>query len=428
MTLSVRGFLRSVLPAVCLLAAAALCSQTRAQVQMLPALNVDIQQTSVSGLSSGGYMAVQFHVANSAIVKGAGVIAGGPYFCAKDDQSTATGICSCTGFGTCQPGRAAQMVPGLVQTTNQNAQQGAIDATSHLSNSRLWLFAGTLDSVVPPPAMNALETYYRNYVPAANILFKKNIAAEHAMPTDRFGSDCNFKGEPFINNCNFDAAGELLKWIHGNLNPKNSGTLSGQFIEFDQSPFLPAPTSHGMSPNGWAYVPASCRQNTLCRVHVALHGCKQYPASFWLAGPQGKFGDTFVKNAGYNAWADTNTMIVLYPQANAMTTGTRPPRSNPNGCWDWWGYDDSAYAKKSGRQIAAIRGMVDRLAGAPLPVVTGFCGTATNTGHAGAGRAYSWFGWWYFARGSNNFLGLGGAQTTLKEGLEGTFESVASCS
>jgi hypothetical protein len=57
------------------------------------------------------------------------------------------------------------------------------------------------------------------------------------------------------------------------------------------------------------------------------------------------FGTTFVRNAGYNKWADSNGMIVLYPQA----TATLP---NPEGCWDWWGYDDPNYALKSGRQIS----------------------------------------------------------------------------
>ena len=39
---------------------------------------------TVSGLSSGGFMAVQLHVAHSAtLVKGAGIVAGGPYYCAE---------------------------------------------------------------------------------------------------------------------------------------------------------------------------------------------------------------------------------------------------------------------------------------------------------------------------------------------------------
>ena len=43
----------------------------------LPALKIDKTQTTVSGLSSGGFMAAQFAVAYSATVAGAGIIAGG---------------------------------------------------------------------------------------------------------------------------------------------------------------------------------------------------------------------------------------------------------------------------------------------------------------------------------------------------------------
>jgi hypothetical protein len=38
---------------------------------------------------------------------------------------------------------------------------------------------------------------------------------------------------------------------------------------------------------------------------------------------------------------------------------------NPNGCWDWWGYDDSKYAAKSGVQMAAIKAMIDRISKRP---------------------------------------------------------------
>ena len=41
----------------------------------LPALGVDASQTSVSGISSGAYMAGQFHLAFSTTVVGAGVVA-----------------------------------------------------------------------------------------------------------------------------------------------------------------------------------------------------------------------------------------------------------------------------------------------------------------------------------------------------------------
>ena len=243
--------------------------------------------------------------------------------------------------------------------------------------------------------------------------------------------ECSVRADPFINNCQFDAAGELLKWIYGNLNARNAGPASGKFIEFDQSAFLPYPTGHGMSPTGWAYVPVSCQQNAACRLHIVFHGCRQYPNSPYDAGPQGKFGGTFVKNAGYTSWADTNHLVILYPQANAMTRNTRLPRFNPNGCWDWWGYDDGAYATKVGRQMAAVRAMVGRLTGVnpgpPPPSPPGYCGSATNAAHVAAGRATGWFLWWYFARGSNDFLGLVGHHSTLKETSPGSFTLVASC-
>lgn len=43
---------------------------------------------TVSGISSGGFFAVQFHVAFSALVQGAGVIAGGPYFASQGNVQT----------------------------------------------------------------------------------------------------------------------------------------------------------------------------------------------------------------------------------------------------------------------------------------------------------------------------------------------------
>ena len=49
----------------------------------LPALGAKISETSVSGISSGAYMAGQFQMAHAKIVKGAAIIAGGPYGCSE---------------------------------------------------------------------------------------------------------------------------------------------------------------------------------------------------------------------------------------------------------------------------------------------------------------------------------------------------------
>jgi len=335
----------------------------------LPSYNVDASRTSVSGLSSGGFMAAQLHVAYSATFKaGAGIVAGGPYYCAQGSLTTATGPCMAATTWS-KPATST-----LISTTNSWASQGVIDPTSNLTNSRVYLFSGSLDSTVRPLVMDEANTYYRNYVNHANVFYKKDIAAEHAMVTDYFGNSCSTKASPYINNCNFDLAGEILKWIYGSLNAKNNGSLGGSFIEFNQAEFISNPTSRGMANTGWMYVPANCAAGQSCRLHVALHGCQQDPT---------KIQDRYYRNTGYNKWADTNNIIVLYPQTAPSSTG------NPNGCWDWWGYDDPNYAKKSGRQMLAIKGMVDRITtgGAPAP------GAPTNlavTGTTANSVSLSW--------------------------------------
>lgn len=53
----------------------------------LPSYNADPKSVSVSGLSSGGFMAVQLGVAYSGTFQtGFGVFAGGPYDCARNQQ------------------------------------------------------------------------------------------------------------------------------------------------------------------------------------------------------------------------------------------------------------------------------------------------------------------------------------------------------
>jgi poly(3-hydroxybutyrate) depolymerase len=333
---------------------AAASSTAAAQVVSLQSYNVDINQTSVSGLSSGGYIAVQIDVAFSSTLRGAGVIAGGPYYCAQGSLIAATSTCSCVPFGCYGP--SSTNVAQLITITDQNAGRGLIDSTRNLTNHRIWMFSGTSDTAVPQRIMNDLFTYYRHYIDAANIFYQNDIAAEHAMPTDYFGNPCTTRDDPFINNCNYDGAGQLLQWIYGNLNPKNAGQLGGAFINFNQAEFIDRPNDHGMAPDGWMYVPANCGNRQACKLHVVFHGCKQYETYRYSTSGAGlvTFGTTYVRDTGYNKWADTNDIIMLYPQATASG-------QNPNGCWDWWGYDDPNYAVKTGRQMAAVKHMIDRI-------------------------------------------------------------------
>ena len=324
-----------------LAAIAAFCGGAASAAVNLPQLNIDTAQTSVSGLSSGGFMAVQLHVAYSATFKkGAGIVAGGPFYCAEGSIVNATGRCMASPAGI--------PTSSLVSTTNSWASQGSIDPVANLQGAKVYLFSGSLDSTVKTGVMDALKTYYNSFVPAANVVYKKDIAAEHAMVTDDYGSTCSTKGSPYINDCNFDLAGALLAHLYGPLNPRNNAALpAGNFVEFNQSQFI---SGHGMAPTGWAYVPQACTAGEPCRVHVVLHGCQQ---NVTLVQQQ------YVRNTGYNRWADSNRLVMLYPQTSTQAT---------NSCWDWWGYDSASYAKKAGPQMAAIKAMVDQVSsGATTP-------------------------------------------------------------
>jgi len=139
----------------------------------------------------------------------------------------------------------------------------------------------------------------------------------------------------------------LLQALLGKLNPR-AEKETGRLVQFDQSPYGNDDVS--MDATGFAYVPQRCLKER-CRIHIAFHGCRQGAADV---------GEEFVRHAGYNAWADTNNLIVLYPQVIKRFS---PFTWNPRGCWDWWGYTGLDYHTQSGAQIRAVKGMVDRLAG-----------------------------------------------------------------
>jgi poly(3-hydroxybutyrate) depolymerase len=346
-------------------AASAFAAQAAAP---LPALVIDGARTTVSGLSSGAYMAVQMHVAYSATFHtGAGIVAGGPYYCAQDSLATAT--------GPCMAHSSSIPVASLVATTNSWAAAGSIDPVANLAGSKVYLYSGTQDQTVVQAVMNDLRTYYASFVPAANIVYKNTLGSGHAMITDDFGGACSGTATPFVNDCNFDLAGALLQQLYGPLNARNAGALSGNFVQFDQTAFV---SGHGMASTGWLYVPAACAAGESCRLHVAFHGCLQN---------SGDVGEQYVRDTGYNRWADTNHIVVLYPQTGAATS------ANPNGCWDWWGYDSANYAKKSGPQMAAVKAMVDRLAsGTPPPAPANIAAPTgvTTSGATGSSVKLAW--------------------------------------
>ncbi|KAG8546013.1 hypothetical protein GDO81_019899 [Engystomops pustulosus] len=260
-------------------------------------------------------MANQFHIAQSKRVIGAGLFAGGPYYCAQGSMITATNACM-------------KLPTSITVSTLQSKAQSyanslLLDPLSNLARSKVYIFSGTRDSVVVPGVVKKQEEFYAPYVtgPGA-IKTVYDIAAEHGMPTDFYGGSCGLTNLDYINNCNYNGAYEALNHIHGGLQKPSSGAaLTGQLILFDQSEFfkLAAPSTYGMDTAGYIYVPAACQGGAKCRLHIVFHGCLQ---------AREKLGDKYARYTGYNQVADLNNFIILYPQAKSNM-------SNPNGCWDW---------------------------------------------------------------------------------------------
>jgi poly(3-hydroxybutyrate) depolymerase len=304
----------------------------------VPHYDIDLTSTSVSGISSGGFMAVQFHLAFASIMKGAAVFAGGPYMCSGGSIATAT--------TSCTTGNPPIDVASLVALTKQNATSGFIDDPSALASQRMFVFGGADDGVVSPTVVDAVNAYYGSFAPSTAIQYvSRRPGTSHTWPTLDYGTDCDSVASPFLGNCNYDGAGLALAQIYGTLAARNA-TPAGAIVPILQGDFVSNPAQHSLADTAYAYVPTSCSSGETCKIHVAFHGCLQ---------SESQVADAFYRHSGLNEWADTNHIIVLYPQTIASS-------GNPEGCWDFWGYDSPDFAKKSGPQIAMVRAMIDAIA------------------------------------------------------------------
>jgi hypothetical protein len=260
---------------------------------------------TVSGVSSGGFVAVQMHVAFSSEVSSSGIVAGGPYLCEN--------ILACTSHPE------LINVDILEATTRSLALGGYIDATSFLSRSEVYLYSGTLDTVVDPRVVKKLSEYYSRF--GSRIFEKYDVASEHGWPTESYGVPCRSLRIPFINHCNFS----FSRYMFGE-------PLSGE------GSLIKLPQINGplisMGEHAYAFIPKNITGKSL---HVSFHGCEQTIDDIGL---------DFIKHSGLNE----HGMIVIYPQV------IRTPL-NPYGCWDWWGYTGIQYPTKLSPQMNLVMGI-----------------------------------------------------------------------
>ncbi len=312
------------------------------QAQDCQALNIDPKQTSVSGVSSGAYMAGQLAVAHSATFMGLGLIAGGPYYCAQSSLLRAMTFCMDYLHSKID-------VSELVTSAKNFETSKIIDSLANFKRMRIYAFSGSNDRVVPQDLVASNFDFFKSLgVSPDQFKFDSDTAAGHAFPTLDYGNECSAPREaPFISKCGVDGALQILTQIYGSLKAKTTAKDENFFEVTQATSSMPIPKAFSLADYATLYVPTQCQVGGKCKLHVALHGCRQTKEDI---------GDQFIKHTGYAEWAETNDIIVLFPQAIR-----NDDLGNPRGCWDWWGYSSSFYATKEGPQIKMIYELVQSI-------------------------------------------------------------------
>ena len=358
----------------------------------------DATQVSISGLSSGAAMAVQYAVAHSSTITAVGAVAGPQWGCAGGSLSRAVNACMC-GRGPLTP---------TIDTARRLAAGGAVDnlrSGKPQSLSRSWVFQSPADETVTAGSGRADVAFLTAFIGAEPELDRGNAAdgsdrAGHGIITPDGTDSCAFDGveRSFIRRCGAeDNPAKMFHALFDAQAPYDPGQRAPRVPEsevwaFDQQHLIervrasrpPLASDYynplwlwwpdrsarrrnfDMASTGYIYVPPSCRAiGSACRVHIALHGCKQDARQFSV-------------QAGYNEWAERYRTIVVYP---AIAPSEAVPGAicrlpaldgvadaawiapNPNGCCDWWGYLDTSsdtgrYLTKQAPQIRVLEGII----------------------------------------------------------------------
>lgn len=315
----------------------------------LPKLHLDPARTTVSGLSAGAYMAHQVHIAFSDHIAGAALIAGGPYHCAQGALQTALASCMMPGEGK------GPEVAALAKFAADAAKAGRIAPLSGLAGDHVLILHGRADRTVAESLSTDTASLYRALTASAAkpLVVHEDLARAftHTFPTVDQGVACDTATAPYVGKCGFDAAAEMFSDLYGKPPHAAAANAGGDLRTFDQDAYRQQGADALLAAKGYVYVPKACADGKACALHIAFHGCQQNADAV---------GEAFVRDAGYNRWADAYGVVVLYPQTRASMVPL-----NPKGCWDWWGYSGEAYDTREGAQMRWLEHAAAAL-GAPL--------------------------------------------------------------
>jgi hypothetical protein len=416
---SVMRFIKKLLPALIFIFS--LVTTAQAQDSIVLSSKIDADQVSVSGVSSGAYMAVQLHVAYSDLFMGVGSIAGGPYYCSEDRSPSQIQDIKFT----CMMGLGVDLTAHTyIEKAKEFAKAGKISNLDNLKDDRIYLFNAQADQVINPTLGFISRLFYNDFVddPSSQIeawafipKFGPFYPVAHGMPTSNkiFSAYQGFSNwftpcspsntqeyswfpnqflrgnDPWMYNCDsffmgsYDLAADVLAHIYGELKNSQKSDLN-RLYAFKQIDYIDDPAitndeqlnQHGLATDGYVYVPQNCQDGTKsCRLHVALHGCQMFPkwtfvgkAGTPFSGETITFGGLYRENV-YNDIAEANDIVVLYPQAHNI--GEEEADVNPYGCWEFWPFFDdniADYSNREGPEMKFIANIVTTLIAGNLKI------------------------------------------------------------
>lgn len=302
----------------------------------LSQFKLDEERISVSGISSGGFVAHNLHLNFPEIFKGVGIFAGGP-------------------FGLSQKGNplfVAKLLTSknldafdIIATFRQAQNAGKLGDINLIKKRPVYIYYSKQDPVVNQSVSEALIKLYET-IGVDKLKIKVLEDAGHGLPVMSGGLDKSRTSTPFLINCDFEASHQALEHIYGQniLIPfKASTTPAGKLLDFDQRPFKKAFGKLDFLANqAYVYLPPAALNGERCGVHLALHGCQQ-SVQF--------IGKDFINNSGFMDWADKNKLIILFPQ-------TQKTLKNPFACWDWVGIYDKNSETRESKLMQALIAMI----------------------------------------------------------------------
>jgi len=232
------------------------------------------------------------------------------------------------------------------------AKNGKIDDPSNLRHTPVILFNGRNDNMVYKKVMVETHAQLSEFIDEDKITTNFQTTAGHVWSIDH--GRCRCGQCPYgafenldccqVNNCAYDLSGDFMRATYGkSVQPRVVASSTLYWI--NQWEYWTAGRPENSTVMEWmiAYVPKSCEASpSSCKLHVNYHGC---------VTPTWRGRILWTQSIDLNEYAESNGMVVLYPQAQGS-------ERSGEGCWNWEAYgDDANFDTREGKQL----GMVARI-------------------------------------------------------------------